>query len=277
MGGEDVTAVPARRRPTGMVFQNYALFPNMTVGENVGYGLRVRKVPRKAEREQVADALRRVDLAGMEARPVTQLSGGQQQRVALARAVAVGPSVLLFDEPLSNLDVSLREQTRREMKAIQARLGTTSIYVTHDQQEALALSDRLAVMLAGRIVEVGTPQRLFFSPETSFVARFLGWNVLEPDDANGQVPRDAETVAAFRPESVSLAPVPEGRHLGEGRVESIQFLGTYAEWSIRIGDSLVRAWLDPKEEGRERADLWAVDMHSVRRMEGRATPESTLV
>src|SRR5690606_23446329 len=180
IGGRDVTAAPPQARPTAMVFQNYALFPTMTVGENVAYGLEVRKWKRPRIRERVAEALGRVDLGGLEAKPVGRLSGGQQQRVALARALAVEPDVLLFDEPLSNLDLKLREETRRELKALQQELGTTSLYVTHDQQEALALSDLIAVMRAGEIVEVGPPETLYIAPETAFVARFLGGsNVIE--------------------------------------------------------------------------------------------------
>ncbi|HMB89308.1 MAG TPA: ABC transporter ATP-binding protein, partial [Rhodothermales bacterium] len=149
IGGEEVTKATPQRRPTAMVFQSYALFPTMTVAQNVAYGLDVRRVAKAERARRVEEALARVELAGLGPKPVTQLSGGQQQRVALARALAVRPAVLLFDEPLSNLDVTLREQTRRELKELQAQLGTTSIYVTHDQQEALALSDRIAVMRAG--------------------------------------------------------------------------------------------------------------------------------
>src|SRR5690606_13041410 len=169
----DVTRQPPQARPTAMVFQSYALFPTMTVGENVAYGLRVRRVPKAQAAEQVRAALRQVDLGGLEDRPVTALSGGQQQRVALARALAVAPAVLLFDEPLSNLDQALRESTRAELKRLQRDLGTTSLYVTHDQQEALALSDRIAVMRAGRVVEEGPPEALYAEPQTAYVARFL--------------------------------------------------------------------------------------------------------
>ncbi|MEL6611064.1 MAG: ABC transporter ATP-binding protein [Bacteroidota bacterium] len=161
VGGRDVTRLPPQQRPSAMVFQSYALFPTMTVGENVEYGLRVRKVPRSERRPRVAEALGRVELDGLEAKPVTQLSGGQQQRVALARALAVAPAVLLFDEPLSNLDQALREATRRQLKTLLPDLGTTSLYVTHDQQEALALADQIAVMQSGRIVEVGAPEALY--------------------------------------------------------------------------------------------------------------------
>ena len=174
IGEEDVTDLQARRRPTAMVFQNYALFPHMTVGQNVAYGLKVRKLSAPDVKRRVDDALQRVDLSGFADTPVTSLSGGQQQRTALARAVAIEPRVILFDEPLSNLDVALRHQTRAELKSLQHRLGLTSIYVTHDQEEALALSDQLAVMRAGRIVQTGKPTDLYREPATAFVASFLG-------------------------------------------------------------------------------------------------------
>ena len=244
IAGRDVTEVTPQGRPTAMVFQNYALFPNMTVGENVAYGLRVRKVPKDKRRTRVAEALKRVDLDLLEDRPVTQLSGGQQQRVALARAVAVEPKVLLFDEPLSNLDVALREQTRRELKVLQKRLGTTSLYVTHDQQEALALSDRIGVMRKGRLVQVGRPEELYEEPETAYVAEFLGGSNIIRDDAlarrlSGSAPPEGD-VLAVRPES--LRPSNDGV---EARVISRQFLGTLAEWWLEIDGVPIRAWLEP--------------------------------
>lgn len=258
IGGRDVTTLPPQRRPTAMVFQNYALFPTMTVGENVAYGLHVRRVPRAERERRVQEVLARVDLAGLADRPVTQLSGGQQQRVALARALAVEPDVLLFDEPLSNLDVALREQTRRELKTLQQRLGTTSLYVTHDQQEALALSDRIAVMKGGRIQQVGPPESLYRAPETAFVASFLGGSnvVTHPGLATllaGTPPPTSGHVLAVRPEH--LEPVDEGGV--EGRVQARQFLGTYAEWVIDAGMATLRMWLDPDVPVRERVRLRA--------------------
>jgi ABC-type Fe3+/spermidine/putrescine transport system ATPase subunit len=248
IGGADVTGRSPQARPTAMVFQSYALFPTMTVGENVAYGLRVRQMSKVSRNERVQSALARVGMAGLVERPVTQLSGGQQQRVALARALAVEPDVLLFDEPLSNLDVALREETRRELKVLQHELGTTSLYVTHDQQEALALSDRLAVMQTGRIMQVGTPQDLYRRPETGFVARFLGGSNLIEDEAlvaaitGGEAP-PADHVLAVRPEH--LRPSPSGEI--EGTVRSQQFLGTHAEWWVDAGSLSLRALVDPEQ------------------------------
>ncbi len=248
--GRDVTRVAPRLRPTAMVFQNYALFPNMTVGENVEYGLKVRKVAREERRRRVLDALRRVELDALVDRPVTQLSGGQQQRVAVARAVAVEPFVLLFDEPLSNLDIALREQTRRELKVLQQRLGITSLYVTHDQQEALALSDRIAVMRHGQIVQVGAPEQLYSEPESAYVAEFLGGSNIVRDTGliaqfTGESRPDGH-VLAIRPEHIR--PVDNG---GIGAdVVSRQFLGTMAEWSLNVDGSALRAWLEPGFEQR---------------------------
>lgn len=263
IAGRDVTRLSPQRRPTAMVFQSYALFPNMTVGENVAYGLRVRKVDASLRRRRVLEALRRVELEALVERPVTALSGGQQQRVALARAVAVEPDVLLFDEPLSNLDVALREQTRRELKVLQHRLGTTSLYVTHDQQEALALSDRIAVMQAGHIVQVGAPEQLYQEPETAYVAEFLGGSNIVRDRRlasrlAGEEPPPGR-VLAVRPEHFTRS--ADGI---DARVVSRQFLGTLAEWWVEMDGSRLRAWLDPRETGAEHIRLRASAVRWVR-------------
>ncbi|HKS30423.1 MAG TPA: ABC transporter ATP-binding protein [Pyrinomonadaceae bacterium] len=178
LGGDDITRLPADRRGFGMVFQSYALFPHLNVFENVAFGLRARHMEAREVSRRVAEALGMVSLSGYERRGVDELSGGQQQRVAIARAIAIKPQLLLFDEPLSNLDVALREETRRELRELVKRLGLTALYVTHDQEEAFALCDRISVMSDGRILQTGTPRELYEQPEEIRVARFLGRNNL---------------------------------------------------------------------------------------------------
>ena len=176
--GQDITNLPAERRGFGMVFQNYALFPHLNVSENVAFGLRARHRPKPEIRDRVKGALELVQLPGYEKRRVDELSGGQQQRVAIARAIAIEPALLLFDEPLSNLDVTLREETRGELRELVARLRLTAVYVTHDQEEAFALCDRISVMAGGRILQTGQPRDLYEHPAQLSVARFLGRNNL---------------------------------------------------------------------------------------------------
>ena len=172
--GRSIAGRPPHRRDVGLVFQNYALFPHLSVGDNVAFGLRLRRRPAAEIARRVHDALSLVDLGGLDARYPRQLSGGQQQRVALARCLALEPSLLLLDEPLSNLDLKLRLQMRTELKKLQRRLGKTTVYVTHDQGEALALSDRIVVMSRGHVEQIGTPREIYESPRTRFVADFIG-------------------------------------------------------------------------------------------------------
>lgn len=174
VGGRRVNDVPIHKRNLGLVFQNYALFPHKTIGENIAFGLKYRGVPKEDARRKVTEALNIVRLPGVEERFPTQLSGGQQQRIALARAIVVEPDVLLLDEPLSALDANLREEMRVELKAIQNRIGVTTIFVTHDQSEALAMSDRIVVMSAGRVEQIGTPELVYNRPASEFVTTFLG-------------------------------------------------------------------------------------------------------
>jgi ABC-type Fe3+/spermidine/putrescine transport system ATPase subunit len=178
LAGQDITRLTADRRGFGMVFQSYALFPHLNVFENVAFGLRARRLPQKEVERRVREALSMVSLPNYERRRVDELSGGQQQRVAIARAISIEPALLLFDEPLSNLDVALREETREELRELVKRLKLTALYVTHDQEEAFALCDRISVMSEGRILQTGTPRQLYEEPAERRVARFLGRNNL---------------------------------------------------------------------------------------------------
>ncbi len=214
VGGQDITDLPVHRRDMGMVFQSYALFPHRTVAQNVAFGLRMRDVPKPEIARRVAAALAQVALTGLEDRKPGQLSGGQQQRVALARALVIEPRVLLCDEPLGALDRKLRQQMQFELKELQRRLGVTLVFVTHDQEEALAMSDRIAVMNGGKVEQVGAPTEIYERPRTRFVADFIGEiNLLE----DGPRPR------ALRPEKIRLVPV-EGARIS-GKVETANFLG----------------------------------------------------
>ncbi len=248
IAGRDVTGSPPYRRNTGMVFQNYALFPHMTVAQNVAFGLRMRRVPRAEIAARVARALELVRLPHTAARYPRQLSGGEQQRIALARALVVEPAILLLDEPLSNLDAKLREEMRIELRDIQRRVGITTVFVTHDQAEALALSDRIAVMSRGRIVQVGTPADIYDRPATEFVSSFIGqtnrvsgelagaeggYRVLAAAGgcrlrgvAAAGAPAAGPAVALVRPEKVRLgAEGDPGLNTLPGRIEHRIFLG----------------------------------------------------
>ena len=214
--GRPVNDLPPYERNIGIVFQDYALFPHMTVFKNVAFGLEMKRFPKSEIERKVRWALEIVGLTGLENRYPEQLSGGQQQRIALARALVVEPEVLLLDEPLSNLDAKIRERLRGEIKRIQRELGITTVYVTHDQEEAMAISDRIAVMNFGKVEQVGRPLELYYRPKTEFVARFLGLsNILELEAENGRaclgelcfdVGRDGTVRVFFRPESVYITP-----------------------------------------------------------------------
>jgi len=225
VGGQDVTDIAVHKRDMGMVFQSYALFPHRSVAENVAFGLRMRDVPRPEIARRVAAALAQVALTGLEDRKPGQLSGGQQQRVALARALVVEPRVLLCDEPLGALDRKLRQQMQFELKELQRRLGVTLVFVTHDQEEALAMSDRIAVMNRGRVEQIGTPTAIYERPRTRFVADFIGEiNLLQ----------DGPRACALRPEKIRLVPVGGARLAGT--IETANFLGGTTLYRVRAGD-----------------------------------------
>ncbi|MBN9489494.1 MAG: ABC transporter ATP-binding protein [Alphaproteobacteria bacterium] len=245
VGGQDITDVPVHRRDMGMVFQSYALFPHRTVAENVAFGLRMRDVSKPEIAKRVAAALAQVALTGLEERKPAQLSGGQQQRVALARALVIEPRVLLCDEPLGALDRKLRQQMQFELKELQQRLGVTLVFVTHDQEEALAMSDRIAVMNRGRVEQVGAPTEIYERPRTRFVADFIGEiNLLE----DGPHPR------ALRPEKIRLVPAAEARL--KGTVETANFLGGATLYRVNAGG---RAYLARETHSGERSPRAAGD------------------
>ena len=231
LDGQDLTTVPARERGFGIVFQSYSLFPNMTVAENIGYGLRIRKADRARIAARVAELLELIKLPDLADRLPYQLSGGQQQRVALARAVAVDPRLILLDEPLSALDAKVRADLRVEIRELQRRLGIPTIMVTHDQEEAMILSDRIVCMNAGRIEQVGRPEELYLRPATRFVADFMGSSNLLPTDwvretmpgllQSRPAGADADFLACLRPEQVRL----QAAAGGEAKVVDVSFLG----------------------------------------------------
>jgi putative spermidine/putrescine transport system ATP-binding protein len=254
--GNDVTNRPPNRRNVGMVFQSYALFPNMTVADNIGFGMKVRGRPRTEIGKRVAELLDLIHLAGRGDRYPWQLSGGQQQRVALARALAIEPQVLLLDEPLSALDAKIRVALRHQIRAIQRQLGITTVYVTHDQEEALSLSDRVVVMSEGRIEQIGSPSAIYNFPATSFVASFVGTlNLIDSkviDAGEGRLSvagqeirtskpitqgRSGDTVSiALRPESIRLGAGTNGANRISGELDDIAFLGSIVRLRVRPGE-----------------------------------------
>ena len=258
VNGKEITALPPNQRRVGMVFQSYALFPNMTVAQNVAFGLRVAKMPDEQIKARVAEMLDLIKLPKLADRYPYQMSGGQQQRVALARAIATKPEILLLDEPLSALDAKIRVSLRDDIRALQRALGITTIYVTHDQEEALSMSDRIVVMSEGRMEQVGTPFEIYNKPKTRFVASFVGHlNLLKGivlDAGDGRVAIDGQPVrtaiplngagagsaltVALRPEALVLDANGRDNHL-TGTIADVNFLGSIVRIRVQIGDSRV--------------------------------------
>jgi len=267
---KDVTNDPPYKRNTGMVFQNYALWPHMTVFDNIAYGLKIRRLPKEEIRRKVYEVLELVKLRGLENRYPTQLSGGQQQRVALARALVIEPAVLLLDEPLSNLDAKLRIEMREEIKRIQKKLGITTIYVTHDQEEAMVISDRIAVMNQGRIMQVGLPKELYKHPRNLFVASFLGRCTIvsgkvidiSPEGYvtivfNGtkivgilpsrdiKITEGEKAIAVMRPEDFTVEKPRKNANVIKGVVDWISYVGPYTEVRINANGRRFLINVDP--------------------------------
>jgi iron(III) transport system ATP-binding protein len=266
LDGQDITYQAPNKRDMALVFQNYALFPHMSVYDNVAYGLQTRRLSKNAIREKVRDALKMMSLSGLEERRPNQLSGGQQQRVALARSLVTEPRILLFDEPLSNLDAKLRVQMRSEIHRLQRRLNITSVYVTHDQTEAMALSDLVVIMNNGRVEQTGKPEEIYRYPKTRFVADFIGranfieTNVEPTPDGQATIiifdervtmrqpnqPVSGHAIAMLRPEALSLRNDPA---LPQGVVEQAMYLGSEVEYIVSLqGHQLVVVDNDPQSE-----------------------------
>jgi len=252
IGEDDVTNLPPYARPTAMVFQSYALFPHMNVYENIAYGLKARRTPKKEIEESVQAAIDLMELRGNERKSPPQLSGGQQQRVALARALVIRPKVLLFDEPLSNLDAQLRVRMRDEIRQVQRRLGITSVYVTHDQEEAFSIADLVAIMNKGRLVQLGSPRELYRQPADRFVAEFVGLSnvvpaVLVRQGGEGtEVTVFGETILCRRPpkpgaSSISIVLRPEALRISRdsdggvpARVRGLAYIGPIARYRVMV-------------------------------------------
>ena len=253
LGDEAINALTPNKRDTAMVFQSYALLPHYNVFDNVAYGLKIRKLPKEEIQERVMNILKLVEMEGMESRMTNQLSGGQQQRVALARTLVIEPSVLLFDEPLSNLDAKLRVTMRTEIRKIQQKVGITAIYVTHDQSEAMSISDKIIIMSKGKVEQIGTPREIYYHPTSKFVADFIGEaNFLEAQVRSADGEKAMISVAggefevnnfahAKAGETATLVLRPEGVSLSEkglleGTVTLSTFMGAYQYYQMMVGD-----------------------------------------
>jgi len=262
VGGEDITHVAPEKRQTAMMFQSYALWPHMDVAGNIGYGLEMRDWKKDAIAHRVDEMLKLLQLTGFAQRPVTQLSGGQRQRVALGRALAVDPHLLLLDEPMSNLDYKVRLELRHELRALQRRIGITAVYVTHDREEALTLADRIAVIDAGRVVQVGAPEEIFHRPESAFVAGFMGAdNALDLTQAGdgtlaaavAGTPAEARLRAHFRSDAARLAPAAEVHATDalilNGIVSQTVYVGQGYRYRVRTDGAEI--WVNAQERYAE--------------------------
>jgi iron(III) transport system ATP-binding protein len=276
-GDREITHLPPEQRATGMVFQNYALWPHMTVTQNVAFGLEIRKIARPERERRVAEALQRVGLGDLGDRPVPALSGGQQQRVALARALVIEPKVLLLDEPLSNLDAKLRLEMRGEIRRICKQAGLTTVYVTHDQKEALSMADRMAVLHEGRLIQVGSPTEVYRRPVSRFVADFIGeanflagritrrtgqeaeldtpWGHLHSLACPAGAAVGSDCQISIRPESIRFVdPEAPGPNRVAMTVEAGTYLGELGQWALRAGEERVKVFeLQPR--ARAEGDL----------------------
>ena len=275
--GVDITHVPIEKRNIGIVFQSYALFPSMTVYNNIAFGLKVQKLKKQEIDEKVHAIARKVDLSDEQlGKAVSQLSGGQQQRVAIARALVTGPAIICMDEPLSNLDAKLRVQLRNELKKMQRDFGITTIYVTHDQEEALTLSDRIAVFNNGFIEQIGTPNEVYNHSRTEFVCNFIGdINRLEGDVASA-MKLDADKHHFIRLERIRVnRPADENELRLEGTIESREYYGLYIKYSIHVGSQTIKAI--EKNDGiniYEPGEKVTVGIHPVDVMSYDAAPDA---
>ncbi len=285
IGGEAVDLVPVEKRQVGMMFQNYSLFPNMSVAENIGFGLRVRKVQSSEAKRRVGEALDLVQLSNLGGRRPHQLSGGQRQRVALVRAIVTRPRVLLLDEPLSALDKALRVDMQIELKRIQREVGITTIFVTHDQEEALTLSDRIGILKDGRLIQEGPPQEVYHAPIDRFTAAFLGDANFLDGTAEGQglrlgdgsliawpkgaVPRAMHPVLAVRPEAVAISLSEPGASMSrvKGHLEQVIFAGPTATCLVRVNGKVFKVLAKNQElEGLPAAGAVWLSWHANRGM-----------
>jgi len=260
IGGKDITRLPPEARETAMMFQSYALWPHMSVADNIAYGLRMRGWKKDAMAARVEEMLKLLQLEGFGPRPVTQLSGGQRQRVAMGRALAVDPHVLLLDEPMSNLDYKVRLELRHELRALQKRIGITAVYVTHDREEALTLADRIAVIDAGHIVQIGAPEEIFHQPSSAFVAGFMGadnaLDLVRAEDGRlaavgTAVPPERRIRAHFRSDAARLdgAPAAADDLVVTGTIAQSVYIGQGYRYRVRAGEADI--WVHAPERVAE--------------------------